>query len=242
MKKYAYLGFLCFIMAWTIAFSGCAKDDKPLLPETSAPVFEESIQSSTPTSETPKISPTLTSEPGTLGTHIIATTDIEAGEDVLDNVSATLPDGVTRQTVSNIQHDFIKNGKQVGGILLLDIPGDILEKAAKTYEGAEELADYIANQIMSDAYPAKISFEGGGKPDSFDGYIFLTFYDQNTTYTYPHYLYVGESYCYDLWFDDYYFSDSGATIINTLVCEDIKPELNEPEYGWEIVNGELITK
>ena len=188
------------------------------------------------------ITPVLDSEPGSLGVHVIANGQIEAGAEVLSGVTATMPEGMTRQTVSNLQHDFIKDGMQVGGILLVDIPYEMLEAAAKSYEGTEELAGYLANQVMTDADPNKITFSGGGKSRLYDCYIFLTYYDFSTNYAYTHYIYVGESYCYDVWFDDVWHPDGGDLINSTISSPDIKPELNDVDFGWSFIDGELVSQ
>ena len=56
------------------------------------------------------------------------------------------------------------DGVQAGGILLVDLPGDLLDQAAESREGHTALADYLAKQVMPDVYPARAHLNGGGKP------------------------------------------------------------------------------
>ncbi len=234
MKRiYVFLFFAIFSLMLLV---GCGNNSAPVQ------ISKTGQQETSVPATIAMAAPNFDSKPGTLGIHVAANNSIEAGAEVLDGVSMTIPAGYTRQTVSNLQHDFIKDGMQVGGILLVDIPSEMLEAAAKSYEGAEELAGYLANQVMPDADPNKITFSGGGKSRLYDCYIFLTYYDFSTNYAYTHYIYVGESYCYDVWFDDVWHPDGGDLINSTISSPDIKPELNDVDFGWSFIDGELVSQ
>lgn len=251
MKRIRLSSYLfCIVLVISLfAFSGCVEEAAHKSNETQVTINSDNAEA--PNSVLPdhttvdELMPTIAQreyEPGTLGSFVMANSQIQAEDDVLDNVTMSLPENMSREKVSNMQHDFVKNGMQVGGILLIDIPNDILEEAAKSYEGAKELADYLGKQIMPDAYPSKIAFSGGGDSENYDCYIYFSYYDpSNLSRRYVHYIYAGESYCYDVWIDGTWNPDTGALILSTLSSPDIKPELNSPDYHWDVVEGELVT-
>lgn len=246
LSKYLYGILLVLCLA---AFTGCDKETSYISENTQVTNDSDPVQATyeivpdnTTAAEAIPTTAELEYEPGTLGSFVMANSQIQAEDDVLDNVTMSMPENMSREKVSNLQHDFVKDGMQVGGILLVDIPNDLLEAAVESYEDTEELADYLAKQVMSDAYPSKITFSGGGESNNYDFYIRLSYYNPDIlSRRYIHHIYVGESYCYDVWIDATWHPDVGGLILSTLSSPDIKPELNSPEYHWDIVEGELVT-
>ena len=243
ISKYAY-GLL--LLAGICLFSGCGKEEAAFqsVPETTSLDSTVQREETAATTQTSQGQDTAVQEESTAidygpnpwsGTYIMADPNMEADPEVLDSITMTLPEDVTRHRVSNCQIDFVKNGTQVGGFLLVDIPEDMLEKASQTKEDFEVLSDHVAKQVMPDIYPAEASLWGGGHTKGRNHYltIFVKTAEKNGAWTqYRHYIYVGEEYCYDFWIDEGWWGDSGFGIMESLSCADIKPELNEVEFAW----------
>ena len=104
MKK-QYISLFLIVVSITI-LAGCSTSSHSTQP-TNISQLETDISPAT-TTDKESITPVLDSEPGSLGVHVIANGQIKAGAEVLSDVTATMPEGITRQTVSNLQHDFIK--------------------------------------------------------------------------------------------------------------------------------------
>ena len=93
-------------------------------------------------------------------TNIVnAVSPIEADAKILNNISVSLPDNMTRETVSNIQHDFIQDGKQVGGIVIVDISSEVLDAP---YGNMLHISDLLNQQLMPNENPDKTMFMGAG--------------------------------------------------------------------------------
>lgn len=156
------------------------------------------------------------------GTIIIyATTPLEMEADILDSISVTLPDDMTREAVSNIQNDFILDGKQVGGIVIVDIPNEMLDAP---YENIMQISDLLGQQLMPNEDPDKIMFMGAGGND----YAYMEIYTGGEEIRFFHYLFRGEENNYDVWFAyDLVDEETIAEIIATVSADDITADLNK---------------
>lgn len=243
MKKHFGLLLLCIVLACMTVLAGCSKEKESSLnaseamqQSTAQPEETEQPQDTVPKEQ--EIAVTFDYAPGSMGIYVKADSDMEADPEVLDSITMTLSDKkaeLTRQRVSNCQFDFVKSGHQIGGFVLVDIPREMLEKEPENWEEFTSVVDYIAKQVMPDAYPTNSYISGGGHLDfGFDLPSYMTFMIQNDNRDqYIHNIYVGEKYVYDFWFDTGWLADSGETIMSTLSAEDIKPELNQ-STSWSI--------
>ena len=160
-------------------------------------------------------------------TNIVnAVTPIEADSEILNNISVSLPDNMTRETVSNIQHDFIQDGKQIGGIVLVDISSDLLNSPR---EGLFEIVELLRNQLMPDipAEEAQIMSWGGNQ----NAYMELVTGPDEMAYF--HFLFRGTNNVYDVWFDWELMaqnSDMIYEIVNSVTGKDILPENNQNPF------------
>ena len=172
----------------------------------------------------------------------MAAQDIEVGSEVLDNVSFDATDGaveLNRCRVSNRQHDLVKNGMQVGGFILIDIPKEMLTDAAESFDGFKALAGYVGKKVLPDVYPDKAIIGGGGHTTGGSNNSFAVISYQMgegmSKAQQLHRIYVGEKYCYDFWYDQTWFYDGGDAIMKSLSAEDIKPEWNrEAVFRWTV--------
>lgn len=156
--------------------------------------------------------------------HLIASVPLEVDAQVLGSVSVTLPDGMTRETVSGVQHDFIRNGKQTGGIVVVDIPAEMLDAP---YDNLLRISDSLAQQVLSGADPKYTEFVGAGG----NGYAYMELDHGGDDYRYAHYLFRGNAQCYDVWFDlEEIEMDAANEIIATVSSDDIVAELNESPF------------
>ena len=243
MKKHFGLLLLCIVLACMTSLAGCGKEKESSLnasesmrQNTSQPEETEQPYDTVPQEQDSAV--TFDYTPGSMGIYVKADPDMEADPEVLDSLTMTLSDKkaeLIRQRVSNCQFDFVKSGHQIGGFVLVDIPKEMLEKEPESWEEFVSVVDYIAKQVMPDAYPTNSYISGGGHLDfGFDLPSYMTFMIQNDNKDqYIHNIYVGEKYVYDFWFDTGWLADSGETIMSTLSAEDIKPELNQ-STSWSI--------
>lgn len=243
MKKHFGLLLLCIVLACMTILAGCGKEKESSLnasesmrQNTSQPEETEQPYDTVPQEQDSAV--TFDYTPGSMGIYVKADPDMEADPEVLDSITMTLSDKkaeLIRQRVSNCQFDFVKSGHQIGGFVLVDIPREMLEKEPESWEEFTSVVDYIAKQVMPDAYPTNSYISGGGHLDfGFDLPSYMTFMIQNDNKDqYIHNIYVGEKYVYDFWFDTGWLADSGETIMSTLSAEDIKPELNQ-STSWSI--------
>lgn len=157
---------------------------------------------------------------------INVTTPLEVDEAVLNDVSIALSEGMTRKVVSNIQHDLILNEQQVGGIVLVDIPKELLDSPR---EGLFDITERVRQQVMPDV-PAKEAdiIAWGGSPNA---YMELAMGPEEITYF--HYIFRGTEYTYDVWFDWNLLeqdSDTIYEIVKSVSGEDILPENNKNPF------------
>lgn len=241
MKKNNKFISLCLCVICVASLSGCGKAKSTSLNTTDpmqqvATMPAETTQPTIPPEQDTAI--TFDYAPGSMGIYVKADPNIEADPEVLDSISMTLSDKkteLTRVRVSNGQFDFVKNGRQIGGFVLVDIPREMLENEPESWAEFESIADYIAKQVMADVYPSKSYISGGGHIDfGFDMPVYMTFMilDDNKN-QYIHNIYIGENYIYDFWHDAAWLADSGETIMSTLSAEDIKTELNQAD-SWSV--------
>lgn len=158
-------------------------------------------------------------------TVVRAAANVDASPDALSNVSVTLPEGMTRETVSNIQHDFILDGRQVGGIVIVDVSNELLDSPRG--DNLLKITGILGEQLMSQENPDEIEFicAGGNK----SAYIEI-FTGSGEQIRYCHYLFRGEANNYDVWFN-YGLVDEEtiAEIIATVSADDITTELNNSD-------------
>lgn len=160
-------------------------------------------------------------------TNIVnAVSPIEADAEILNNISVTLPDSMTRETVSSIQHDFIQGGNQIGGIVLVDISSDLLDSPR---EGLFEIGELLRNQLMPDvpAEEAQIISWGGNQ----NAYMELVTGPDEMAYF--HFLFRGVNNVYDVWFDWELMdqnSDMIYEIVNSVTGDDILSENNQNPF------------
>lgn len=161
------------------------------------------------------------------GPVVKATGSIEVAAEILNNVSVTLPEGITRENVSNIQHDFIQNGKQVGGIVILDIPNEMLDSP---YDSLFQIPGLLGQQLMPDKDLDDIAFIGAGGND----YAYMEISTGNvngTDISYVHNVLRGKENNYDVWFD--YKAVKQETInaiLASISSDDISAELNKSAF------------
>ena len=155
-------------------------------------------------------------------TNIVnAVSPIEADAEILNNISVSLPDNMTRETVSNIQHDFIQDGKQVGGIVIVDISSEVLDAP---YGNMLHISDLLNQQLMPNENPDKTMFMGAGGNE----YAYMEVYTGDDQIRYFHYLFRGEAHNYDVWFAcDLIDADTISEIIASISADDITEELNK---------------
>ena len=80
-----------------------------------------------------------------------AVAPVSAESETIENIHLTLPEGMYREHISDIQDDFLMNDQQIGGIVLVDIPEELLDSPLK---GLFEITDLLRQQLMPDV-PAK---------------------------------------------------------------------------------------
>lgn len=228
---------LCFVLM------GCSKKEEHLSAATQATETETASYGTTASATTEEETPSeLPYTPGRMGVYVMADPEIEAGSEVLDNVSFGATDGaveLNRYHVSNRQHDLVKNGMQVGGFILIDIPKEMLNDAAESFDGFKALAEHVGKQVLPDIYPGKAIIGGGGHTTGGSNNSFVVISYQmgegmNEAKQW-HRIYVGEKYCYDFWYDQTWFYDGGEAIMESLSAADIKPEWNrEAVFHWTV--------
>ena len=227
---------LCFVLM------GCGKEEERLSITTEAAETETASYGTTAAATEEEIPSELPYKPGQMGVYVMADPEIEADSEVLDSISFDATDGsvdLNRYHVSNRQHDLVKNGMQVGGFILIDIPKDMLTDATESFDGFKALAEYVGKKVLPDVYPGKAIIGGGGHSTAGSNNSFAAI-----TYQMGegigkaqqlHRIYVGEKYCYDFWFDQTWFSDGGGAIMESLTAADIKPERNrEAVFHWTV--------
>lgn len=150
-----------------------------------------------------------------------ATLPIEVDSEALSNVSVDLPEEITRETISDIQHDFIKDGKQVGGIVIVDISDEMLESPR---ENTINLVALLGEQLMPAIAPEDIKFQYAGG----NNYAFMEIATGKNGTQFIHYIFRGTDYCYDVWFDAKEVKKRTIDeILESVHSEDITRELNE---------------
>ncbi len=239
-QKSIQLFLICMLVSCVTLFAGCKKTDthsdessQPARQETAASAWETSPSSETdqPSGDADAPLETFDYEPGSMGAYIQIGPHIDAAPEVLDCLEMTLPEGVSRVSVSECQLDFVKDGRQVGGILLVDIPEEMINEAAQSEEGFQEMAAYLAEQVMPDVYPERARLNGGGAGIKGEyARVFIEANDKSTQY--KHCIYLGEQYCYDFWTDQSWWSDSGYGIQDSLSSNDIQQKRNHIEFAW----------
>lgn len=223
---------LCFVLV------GCSKKEKHL--STAADAAE--AETTAPAAAEGENLSALPYKPGRMGVYVMADPEIEAGPEVLDNIRFDATDGaveLNRCRVSDCQHDLVKNGMQVGGFILIDIPKEMLTDAAESFDGFKALAEYVGKQVLPDVYPGKAIIGGGGHTTGGDNNSFVVIsYQMGEGMSKAqqwHRIYVGEKYCYDFWYDQTWFYDGGGAIMKSLSAEDITPEWNrEAIFRWTV--------
>lgn len=226
MPRYRFI--LLLLLLCLTGLTGCGKEEPPAALETTPAALQDMAPQERKTTFDYGPNPWA-------GVYITADSSTKADSEVLDSITMNLPEGFTRHRVSDRQIDFVKNGAQAGGVLLVDIPGVMLRQAAQSKDALLELADHLARQVMPDVYPSRAFVSGGGEVPDTDYYLaaFIKTNTENGIWTqYMHRIYLGEQHCYDFWIDEGLWNETGVTVENSLSCEDIKPELNDVEFAW----------
>lgn len=154
--------------------------------------------------------------------YVQVTTPIEADSEMLYNISVALPEGMTREKASDIQHDFLLNGQQVGGIVVVDISEEMLDSPRG--ENLLSLAKILGEQLMPQEDPNNIEYMCAGG----NSYAYLELYTGGERIRYCHYLLRGEEHNYDIWFAcDFVDEDTRIQILSTVSGEDITAERNQ---------------
>lgn len=149
------------------------------------------------------------------------TTHIEATEQVLNAVSINLTKDITRHNVSEVQHDFIREGKQIGGIVIIDVPNQMLDSP---YDNFLNISNLLGQQLTPNEDPSNIMFLGAGG----NKHAYLEVYTGDDQIRYFHYLFRGEAYNYDVWFAyELVDEETIAEIIASVSADDITSELNK---------------
>ena len=159
-------------------------------------------------------------------TRFVAVSSVDALPEALDSISITLPKDMTREIVSDIQQDFVLDGQQVGGIILVDIPENLLDSPR---EGLFDIAELLRQQLMPDipAEDVKVMSCGGNQ----NAYMELTTGPDEIVYF--HYLFRGINNTYDVWFNWNLLDQDSDLIyetISSVTGEDILPENNENPF------------
>ena len=152
---------------------------------------------------------------------VVVTTPIEVTDELLSSISVILPDNILRKTISGIQHDFILDDRQIGGIVIVDIPAEMLESPR---ENTSNIAQLLGQQLMpaTDLDEIKYQYAGG------NSYAYMEIATGKTRSRYIHYLFRGNTACYDVWFDlDAVKQKTINEILASVSAEDITDELNE---------------
>lgn len=246
MKKTLVIFALTFLLG--VVFIGCESKNEDVF-NTSEAVIENTVSTAPITSETTseplsqeELISSLPYTPGKMGYYVMADPDIEAESEVLDNITFDETDGATelsRYKVSNSQHDLIKNGKQIGGFIIINIPQEMLDAAADSFDGFKALADYVGKQVLPDVYPGKAIIGGGGHltGGAINSFVAITYQmgEGKEKAQQWHHIYVGENYCYDFWQDQSWFSDAGTAVMESLSADDIKTERNQDAvFNWTV--------
>lgn len=239
MKK--TYGFVLLTLLLSFVLMGCGKEER-LSITTEATETETASYGTTASATEEEIPSELPYKPGQMGVYVMADPEIEADSEVLDSISFDATDGsvdLNRYHVSNRQHDLVKNGMQVGGFILIDIPREMLNDAAESFDGFKALAEYVGKKVLPDVYPGKAYITGGGHSTGGTNNSFVVISYQNDEGIGRgkqwHQIYVGEEYCYDFWVDQTWFYDGGTAIMESLSAADIKPERNrEAVFHWTV--------
>lgn len=147
---------------------------------------------------------------------------IEAGNEALSNVLVSLPKEMHRDIISDVQHDFICDGKQVGGIVIVDISNELLDSPYG--DNLLKITGILGEQLMSQKNPDDIEFMCAGGND----FAYMEIYTGGKKISYAHFLFRGETNNYDVWFAyDLVDEETIADIISTISADDITAELNK---------------
>lgn len=232
---------LCICLLFSLAaLTGCGKKT----PAPAGPAPSSTPETSRPSADAPELTASapepekasaFSYKPGDLGSYVTAPAGIEAGSEVLGSIPLELPEELTLEKVSNCQYDFVLDGRQVAGLLLVELPEDLLENAGKSPDEFLVFADYLGRQVMPDAYPGTVHVSGGGRVLSGDlnGAYMMVNYGGFWT----HKIYRGKIYCYDFWVDRGYAPyDPGVIAESIAAAEDIRPERNNVEFDWYMEN------
>lgn len=158
--------------------------------------------------------------------HFTAVASITVNPGTLEGICITLPEEISRKTISDIQDDFILNDQQVGGIILVDIPKELLDSPMK---GLFEITELLRQQLMPDIPAKEVEVVSWG--GSQNAYMELAVGPDEISYF--HYLFRGTTNTYDVWFNWKLLnqdSDKIYEIVNSVVGEDILQENNQNPF------------
>ena len=195
MKK--TYGFVLLTLLLSFVLMGCGKEEERLSITTEATETETASYGTTASATEEEIPSELPYRPGRMGFYVMADSE------VLDSISFDATDGsvdLNRYHVSNRQHDLVKNGMQVGGFILIDIPKEMLTDAAESFDGFKALAEYVGKKVLPDVYPGKAIIGGGGHTTggTHNSFVVISYQmgDGMDEAKQWHQIYVGEKYCF----------------------------------------------
>lgn len=158
--------------------------------------------------------------------HFTAEASITVDPGTLERIRITLPEEISRESISDIQDDFVLNDQQVGGIVLVDIPKELLDSPMK---GLFEITELLRQQLMPDIPAKEVEVVSWG--GSQNAYMELAVGPDDITYF--HYLFRGTNNTYDVWFNWKLLnqdSDIIYEIVNSVAGEDILQENNQNPF------------
>ena len=231
MKRTILPGCLGLFILCLLAFTGCGRETASAPPVSEIPQPATTMPPQTVSVPESATAPAFSYEPGSLGSYVTADPGIEAGPEVLGGIPLQYPEGVTLVKVSDWQYDVVRKEHQAGGLLLVDLPQDLLEQAKETTADFLVLGEALRSQVMPDADPNSLHISGGGHTEDYKkwGYLGVNYEGRIS-----HHIYRGEAYCYDLWIDWGWDWDPELMLQSMSSCSDIKPELNNIPFAWNM--------
>ena len=155
-----------------------------------------------------------------------ATASISVEPETIENIHLTLPEGMYREHISDIHYDFLLNDQQVGVIVLVYMPEELLDSPMK---GLFEITELLRQQLMPDVPAEEVDIISWG--GSQNAYMELAVGPEEIDYF--HYLFRGTNNTYDVWFNWKLLNQDSDTIykiVNSVTGEDILPQNNQNPF------------
>lgn len=139
--------------------------------------------------------------------------ETQTAASLLESVELTLPEEITRKSVSDTRAHFLLDGEIIGGIEILDIAGQ-----RDTLPFTDEYTGYaidVSRQVQDGACESSFSTYGIMS----DVKVEIAFQDSQT---FDHYFFFGKTVVYDIWVDsDVLNGQDQISILKTLHSADI---------------------